>query len=47
MSYPGCMLSVNVYGASTGSVGYSIEQEGKNSTLIERGYDVPAIVAPH
>jgi hypothetical protein len=40
------LLSVNVYGASTGSEGYSIEQEGEKSTLTERGYSTPAIVAP-
>lgn len=44
--YPGRTLSVNVFGASTGSEQYSIEEEGMNSTLTECGYDTPAIVAP-
>jgi hypothetical protein len=38
-------FAVNVYGASTGSDGYSIEEEGWASTLTTRGYDKPAIVA--
>ena len=46
LRYPGCTLSCNVFGASTGSEGYSIKQEGNTSTLTERGYDTPAIVAP-
>ena len=29
MRYPNRILSVNVFGASTGSEGYSIEQEGR------------------
>ena len=44
--YPNRVLSCNVFGASTGSQGYSIVQEGNTSTLTERGYDIPAIVAP-
>jgi hypothetical protein len=44
--YPGREISCNVFGASTGSEGYSIVQEGEKSTLTERGYDTPAIVAP-
>ena len=44
-AHPGCTLSCNIFGASTGSAGYSIKQEGTASTLIERGYDTPAIVA--
>ena len=42
----GTLFSLNVYGASTGSEGYSIEQEGGASTLTTRGNDTPSIVAP-
>ena len=43
--YPDRIFSVNVFGASTGSEGYSIVEEGEKSTLTTRGYDTPAIVA--
>ena len=43
--YPSRVLSCNIFGASTGCKGYSIVQEGEKSTLTERGYDTPAIVA--
>ena len=46
LRYPGRVLSCNVFGASTGSEGYSIVQEGATSTLTEHGYGTPAIVAP-
>ena len=42
----GTLFSLNVYGASTGSAGFSIEQEGAVSTLTTRGHDTPAIMAP-
>ena len=44
--FPGRVLSVNIFGASTGSIGFSIVQEGATSSLTERGYDIPATVAP-
>ena len=45
-TYPKRKLAVNVFGANTGSEGYSIEEEGTKSTLIARGYHQPAIMAP-
>jgi len=38
-------LAVNVFGASSGSRGYTIKLEGEKSVLTTRGYDTPAIVA--
>ena len=38
-------LAVNVFGASSGSPGYTIKLEGEKSVLTTRGYDTPAIVA--
>jgi hypothetical protein len=38
-------LAVNVFGASTGSERFSIEEEGLKSVLTTRGGDKPAIVA--
>jgi len=43
--HPDRIITVNIFGASTGSEGYSIVQEGMSSSLTERGYDTPAIVA--
>ena len=37
-----CMI--NVFGASTGTEGNSIEEEGMRSTLTTRGYDAPVLV---
>ena len=39
-----CMI--NVFGASTGTEGSTIEEEGGRSTLITRGYDIPMLVVP-
>ena len=37
---------INVFGASTGTEGSTIEEEGMRSTLTTRGYDVPMLVVP-
>ena len=37
---------INVFGASTGTEGNTIEEEGMRSTLTTRGYDVPMLVVP-
>jgi hypothetical protein len=44
--YPDRIISVNIFGCSTGSEGFSIVEEGEKSTLTTRGNDTPAIVAP-
>ena len=45
LKYPGCIFSINVFGASTGSLGYSVQEEGRKN-LTSRGYHVPPIVVP-
>ena len=45
LKYPGCIFSINVFGASTGSLGYSVEEEGRKN-LTRRGYLDPPIVVP-
>ena len=39
-------FTLSVYGASTGSKGYSVEEEGNVSGLTERGYGTPCLVHP-
>jgi hypothetical protein len=43
---PGVKYGCNVFGASTGSKGYSIIEEGYKSALTTRGYGTPSIVMP-
>ena len=39
-------FTLSVFGASTGSQGFSIEEEGNVSGLTERGYGTPCLVHP-
>ena len=45
LKYPGCLFSINVFGASTGTIGFSVQEEGR-ANLTTRGTGDPAIVVP-
>ena len=39
-------FTLSVFGASTGSAGYSVEEEGNVSGLTDRGYGTPCLAHP-
>ena len=43
LAYPKREFSINVFRASTGSLNYSIQEEGRSSALTDRGNGVPSI----
>ena len=45
LKFPGRSFSINIFGASTGSLGYSVREEGRRN-LTSRGYLDPPIVMP-